>query len=141
MKYFKLSLIALSLAVPLVIGTINPALVLSAPLIAQNQTDKAYQLIEEGMDYLDNQQWDYALYSFNQAISIAPSVPYGYIGRATAMLYKAPEPTLVLVKSVEKDLQTAISLMSPTRDGDVYQSAYKSLKIVQATRTILELSQ
>jgi tetratricopeptide (TPR) repeat protein len=141
MKYLKLPLIALSLAVPLVIGNINPAPVLSAPLITQNQTDKAYQLIEQGMDYLSNQQWDYALYSFNQAISIAPSVPYGYIGRATAMLYKAPEPTLVLVKSVEGDLQIAISLMSPTKDGDAYQSAYEILKIVQATRTILELSQ
>ena len=141
MKYLKLPLIALSLAVPLVISTINPAPVFSTPLITKNQTDKAYQLIEQGMDYLDNQQWDYALYSFNQAISIAPSIPYGYIGRATAMLYKAPEPTLVLVKSVEGDLQIAISLMSPTKDGEAYQSAYESLKIVQSTRTTLELSQ
>ena len=93
------------------------------------------------MDYLDNQQWDSALYVFNQAISIAPSVPYGYLCRATAMIYKTPEPTLLLVKSVENDLQIAISLMSPTEDGDAYQSAYESLKIVQATRTILELSQ
>ena len=141
MKYLKLPLIALSLAVPLVISTINPAPVFSAPLIAQSQTDKAYQLIKEGMNYLDNQQWDSGLYVFNQAISIAPSVPYGYLGRATAMIYKAPEPTLLLVKSVENDLQIAISLMSPTKDGDAYQSAYESLKIVQATRTILEFSQ
>jgi Tfp pilus assembly protein PilF len=140
MKYLKLPLIALSLAVPLVIGNINPAPVLSAPLITQNQTDKAYQLIEQGMDYLDNQQWDYALYSFNQAISIAPSIPYGYLGRAAVIMHSVPEPTLPLVKSVEKDLQKAISLMSPTQDGDAYQSVQASLKIVQATRTILEFS-
>jgi len=50
-----------------------------APLIAQSQTDKAYQLIEQGIRYLDNQQWDYALSMFNQAISIDPSIPYGYL--------------------------------------------------------------
>lgn len=141
MKYLKLPLIALSLAVPLVIGNIHPAPVLSAPLIAQSQTDRAYQLIEQGLGYLDSGQWDNALYLFNQAISIAPSVPYGYIGRATAIIYKTPEPTLPLVKLVEKDLQTAISLMSPTEDPDTYQSVQTSLKMVQATRTILELSQ
>ena len=92
------------------------------------------------MDYLDNQQWDYALYSFNQAISIAPSIPYGYLGRAAVIMHSVPEPTLPLVKSVEKDLQKAISLMSPTQDGDAYQSVQASLKIVQATRTILEFS-
>jgi hypothetical protein len=138
MKYLKLPLIALSLAVPLVIGNINPAPVLSAPLITQSQTDKAYQLIEQGMDYIDNQQWDSALYVFNQAILIAPSVPYGYLGRATAMIYQAPEPTLLLVKSVENDLQIAISLMSPTEDAEAYQPTYELLKKVQAYRTILE---
>ena len=138
MKYLKLPLIALSLAVPLVIGNINPAPVLSAPLIAQSQTDKAYQLIEKGIDYLDNQQWDYALYVFNQAIYIEPSIPYGYLGRATAMISKVSEPSLTLVTSVEKDLKTAISLMSPTEDAEAYQPARELLKKVQAYRTILE---
>lgn len=138
MNYLKLPLIALSLAVPLVIGNINPPPVLSAPLIAQTQTDKAYELIEQGIRYLDKQQWDYALSMFNQAISIDPSIPYGYLGRATAMISKAPEPTLPLVKSAEKDLQKALSLMSPTENVDTYQSARELLKKVQAYRTILE---
>jgi tetratricopeptide (TPR) repeat protein len=138
MKFLKLPLIALSLAVPLVMGNINPPPVLSAPLIAQTQTDKAYELIEQGIRYLDNQQWDYALSMFNQAISIDPSIPYGYLGRATAMIFKAPEPTLPLVKSAEKDLQKALSLMSPTENVDTYQPALELLKKVQAYRTILE---
>jgi tetratricopeptide (TPR) repeat protein len=138
MNFLKLPLIALSLAVPLVMGNINPPPVLSAPLIAQTQTDKAYELIEQGIRYLDNQQWDYALSMFNQAISIDPSIPYGYLGRATAMIFKAPEPTLPLVKSAEKDLQKALSLMSPTENVDTYQPALELLKKVQAYRTILE---
>jgi hypothetical protein len=93
------------------------------------------------MDYFDNKEWDYALYSFNQAISIDPSIPYGYLGRAAVIMHSVPEPTLPLVKSVEQDLQKAISLMSPTKDGETYQSVQASLKIIQATRTILEFSQ
>jgi tetratricopeptide (TPR) repeat protein len=147
MNFLKLPLIALSLAVPLVIGNINPPPVLSAPLIAQSQTDKSYELIKQGNElikqgirYLDNQQWDYAIYVFNQAISIDPSNPNGYLGRANAILSQATEPTsaLPLVKSAEKDLQTAISLISPTEDPDLYQSARELLKQTQKIRTMLE---
>lgn len=138
MNYLKLPLIALSLTVPLVLGNINPPPVLSAPLIAQRQTLQSNQFVEEGMKYLDNQQWDYALYAFNQAIALDPSNPYGYVGRATTMMSKASEPTLPLVKSIEKDLQTAISLMSPRDDADAYQSLRELLQKIQAYRTLLE---
>ena len=142
MNCLKLPLIALSLAVPLVIGNINPPPVLSAPLIAQSQTDKAYQLIKQGTRYFDNQQWDYAISVFTQAISIDPSIPYGYLGRVQAMTAQmasqGTEPTLPLIKSAEKDLQKALSLMSPTEDPDMYQGVRKLLKEIQEMRTMLE---
>ena len=121
MNYLKLSLLTLSLTVPLIANPLNLPPAHSAPLIAQTQTPYAYQLLEKGIDYLEKEQWDLAISYFSQSIALDPSIPYNYVGRATAIMLNTTEPTIPILNAIEKDLRTALSLLSPTEDPDTYQ--------------------
>jgi len=137
MNYLKLSLLTLSLTVPLIANPLNLSPAHSTPIIAQTQTPYAHQLFAKGVDCFQKEQWDLAIFYFSQSIAQDPSIPYNYVGRATATILNTPEPTIPILNAIEKDLRTALSLLSPTEDPDTYQYTRNLLQQVTELRTSL----
>ena len=139
MNYLKLSLVTLSLNVPLIANPLNlPPAHSVPPSPKPHLTYYAYQLFAKGVDCFKKNQWELAIFYFSQSIAQDSSIPYNYVLRASAIMLNTPEPTIPILNQVEKDLRTALSLLSPTKDPETYQKTREFLQKITALRATLK---